>query len=69
MALMGSSFTLLEHKLVGEVLSGIGTVTELCAGPIFDAYGPAYVVIPGSIGIVAALICFSFSEGIYVTPC
>lgn len=54
---------------MGEVLSGIGTVTELCAGPIFDAYGPAYVVIPGSIGIVAALICFSFSEGIYVTPC
>ncbi|KAE8323728.1 major facilitator superfamily domain-containing protein [Aspergillus sergii] len=35
------------------------------AGPIFDAYGPAYVIIPGSIGIVAALICFSFSEEYY----
>jgi len=32
-------------------------------GPIFDAYGPNYVIIPGSIGIVVALICFSFSEG------
>lgn len=34
-------------------------------GPIFDAYGPAYVIIPGSIGITAALICFSFSESMY----
>ncbi|OQE23211.1 hypothetical protein PENSTE_c009G10115 [Penicillium steckii] len=32
------------------------------AGPIFDAYGPNYIIIPGSIGIVVALVCFSFSE-------
>ena len=32
-------------------------------GPIFDAYGPTYVIIPGSVGIVVSLICFSFSEG------
>ena len=63
---MDSSFTLLEPKLVGEIVSVIRKVAELCAtGPIFDAYGPAYVIIPGSIGIVTALICFSFSEGMY----
>lgn len=33
------------------------------AGPIFDAYGPKYVIVPGSIGMVVALICFSFSTG------
>ncbi|KAJ5239267.1 oxalate/formate antiporter [Penicillium chermesinum] len=35
------------------------------AGPIFDAYGPNYIIIPGSIGIVAAIICLSFSEQYY----
>ncbi|RJE25738.1 Oxalate formate antiporter [Aspergillus sclerotialis] len=34
-------------------------------GPIFDAYGPVYVILPGSIGIVAAMICLSFSEKYY----
>ncbi|KAJ5667437.1 MFS general substrate transporter [Penicillium longicatenatum] len=34
-------------------------------GPIFDTYGPKYVIIPGSVGIVVALICLSFSEGYY----
>lgn len=33
-------------------------------GPIFDTFGPTYVIIPGSIGMVVALVCFSFSEGI-----
>lgn len=33
-------------------------------GPIFDAYGPNYIVIPGSVGMVVSLICFSFSEGV-----
>ncbi|KAJ5557533.1 MFS general substrate transporter [Penicillium frequentans] len=35
------------------------------AGLIFDTYGPKYVIIPGSIGIVVALVCFSFSEEYY----
>lgn len=35
------------------------------SGPIFDSYGPNYVIIPGSIGMVASLICFSFSKGTY----
>ncbi|RDW58575.1 uncharacterized protein DSM5745_11266 [Aspergillus mulundensis] len=34
-------------------------------GPIFDCYGPLYVVVPGSIGMVASLICFSFSTEYY----
>ncbi|KAF9887206.1 hypothetical protein FE257_010460 [Aspergillus nanangensis] len=35
------------------------------AGPIFDAYGPRYVMIPGSVGMLAALLCLSFSEEYY----
>lgn len=35
-------------------------------GPIFDAYGPNYVIIPGSVGIVVAMICLSFSKGAYL---
>ncbi|OOO10547.1 major facilitator superfamily MFS_1 [Aspergillus oryzae] len=63
------------HQLQGYSKSSIGWIygaygfflyfAGAQAGPIFDAYGPAYVVIPGSIGIVAALICFSFSEEYY----
>lgn len=34
-------------------------------GPLFDAYGPHCVVIPGSIGMVVSLICFSFSTEYY----
>ena len=32
-------------------------------GSIFDALGPHLVLVPGVIGIVVALICFSFSTG------
>lgn len=32
-------------------------------GSIFDALGPRLVLVPGVIGIVVALICFSFSTG------
>ncbi|KAL4912693.1 major facilitator superfamily domain-containing protein [Aspergillus aurantiobrunneus] len=35
------------------------------AGPIFDCYGPRYVVVPGSIGMVASLLLFSFSSEYY----
>ncbi|KAL5045600.1 hypothetical protein BDW71DRAFT_214935 [Aspergillus fruticulosus] len=35
------------------------------AGPIFDCYGPLYVVVPGSVGMVASLLCFSFSTEYY----
>lgn len=41
----------------------------MAIGPIFDAYGPDYVIIPGSIGIVASMICFSFSKGPYFRIC
>jgi MFS family permease len=37
------------------------------AGPIFDCYGPAYVVIPGSVGMVASILFFSFSTGMLAT--
>ncbi|KAJ5089634.1 oxalate/formate antiporter [Penicillium argentinense] len=35
------------------------------AGPILDAYGPKWVTVPGSIGMVVSLVCFSFSEQYY----
>ncbi|KAJ5409328.1 uncharacterized protein N7487_003687, partial [Penicillium crustosum] len=35
------------------------------AGPIFDTFGPNYVIVPGSIGMVVSLVCFSFSEEYY----
>ncbi|KAL4784147.1 major facilitator superfamily domain-containing protein [Aspergillus varians] len=34
-------------------------------GPIFDCYGPLYVIVPGSIGMVASLLLFSFSTEYY----
>lgn len=42
---------------------------DIILGPILDAYGPNYVIIPGSIGIVASMICFSFSKGTYMYNC
>ncbi|PGH10714.1 hypothetical protein AJ79_05305 [Helicocarpus griseus UAMH5409] len=63
------------HQLHGYSESSIGWifgaygfflfVASAQAGPIFDAYGPFYVIVPGSIGIVTSLICFSFSEEYY----
>ncbi|KAJ5297494.1 hypothetical protein N7508_007743 [Penicillium antarcticum] len=34
-------------------------------GPIFDTYGSKFVIIPGSIGIVLSMVCFSLSEEYY----
>ncbi|KAE8153472.1 major facilitator superfamily domain-containing protein [Aspergillus avenaceus] len=57
-----------SESSIGWIFGAYGFFLYLAgaqAGPIFDMYGPAYVVIPGSVGIVAALICFSFSEEYY----
>ncbi|OJJ32658.1 hypothetical protein ASPWEDRAFT_185156 [Aspergillus wentii DTO 134E9] len=64
-----------NHQLKGYSESSIGWIYGAYGfflyigaaqvGPIFDAYGPNYVVIPGSIGIVVSLICFSFSTEYY----
>ncbi|KAL4889645.1 MFS general substrate transporter [Aspergillus ambiguus] len=63
------------HQLQGYSESSVGWIygaygfflyfAGAQAGPIFDTYGPAYVILPGSVGIVAALICLSFSEEYY----
>ncbi|KAJ5924449.1 monocarboxylate transporter [Penicillium verhagenii] len=63
------------HQLKDYSASSIGWIFGaygffLCAGgaqagPILDAYGPCYVVVPGSVGIVASMICLSFSEEYY----
>lgn len=62
-----------EHQLMDYSDSSIGWifgaygfflyVAGVQAGPIFDCYGPLFVVVPGSIGMFASLICFSFSTG------
>ncbi|KAL5364237.1 major facilitator superfamily domain-containing protein [Aspergillus floccosus] len=57
-----------SESSIGWIYGAFGFFLYLAgaqAGPIFDTYGPAYVVVPGSVGIVAALICFSFSEAYY----
>ncbi|KAK2737805.1 hypothetical protein FQN55_000916 [Onygenales sp. PD_40] len=49
---------------IGWIYGGYGFFLYLAgaqAGPIFDSYGPSYVVIPGSIGMVASIFFFSFS--------
>ncbi|PYH75554.1 MFS general substrate transporter [Aspergillus uvarum CBS 121591] len=61
-----------KHQLVDYSESSIGWIygaygfflyaAGAQAGPIFDAYGRNHVIIPGSIGIVVALICLSFSQ-------
>ncbi|PWY65735.1 MFS general substrate transporter [Aspergillus heteromorphus CBS 117.55] len=35
------------------------------SGPILDTWGPTYIIISGSIGMVVALVCFSVSEEYY----
>ncbi|KAJ5679294.1 oxalate/formate antiporter [Penicillium macrosclerotiorum] len=64
-----------DHQLNGYSESNIGWIFGAYgfflyfggaqAGPIFDTCGPNYVVVPGSIGMVVSLICFSFSEEYY----
>lgn len=35
-------------------------------GPIFDAYDIKLLVVPGAIGIVASIVCVSFSTGMFL---
>ncbi|XRM36923.1 hypothetical protein ABZX51_000410 [Aspergillus tubingensis] len=35
------------------------------SGPILDTWGPTYIILPGSIGMVVSLVCFSFSKEYY----
>lgn len=39
------------------------------SGPIFDAHGLKYLVVPGSAGLVASLIIMSVSTGKNATIC
>ena len=55
----GKSFQLYQNTF------NLNSYTSSMIGPIFDAHGVHKVVIPGSLGIVAALVCLSFSEGAY----
>ena len=55
-----------SESSIGWIFGAYGFFLYLAgaqAGPLFDAYGPKYVVIPGSVGLVGALVCFSFSQG------
>ncbi|CAG7976083.1 unnamed protein product [Penicillium salamii] len=57
-----------SESSIGWIFGAYGFFLYLAgaqAGPIFDAFGPRYVVIPGSIGTVASLLCLSFSKEYY----
>ncbi|KAJ9234735.1 hypothetical protein DTO027B5_5972 [Paecilomyces variotii] len=64
-----------SHQLKGYSASSIGWIygafgffLYFCGaqvGPIFDAHGPKYLLIPASVGIVASMICLSFSTEYY----
>lgn len=62
-----------EHQLAALPKSQTAWVVSLygfflyvggsCAGAIFDRYGLRPVIIPGSIGMVASIMCLSVSKG------
>ncbi|KAJ5149607.1 hypothetical protein N7448_001185 [Penicillium atrosanguineum] len=57
-----------SESSIGWIFGAYGFFLYLAgaqAGPVFDTYGSNHVVIPGSIGIVASLVCLSFSEEYY----
>ncbi|KAK4032317.1 MFS transporter asaE [Parachaetomium inaequale] len=64
-----------EHQLQGMPESAIGWIFStygffiyFCGaqiGPIFDAYDIRLLIMPGSVGIVASVICMSFSTEFY----
>ncbi|KAJ5322337.1 hypothetical protein N7452_010626 [Penicillium brevicompactum] len=57
-----------SESSIGWIFGAYGFFLYLAgaqAGPIFDAFGPRYVILPGSIGIVISMVCFSFSKEYY----
>ncbi|KAF6803123.1 oxalate formate antiporter [Colletotrichum musicola] len=62
-----------EHQLrsmpesaVGWIFSTYGFFLYFCGaqiGPLFDAYDIRLLLVPGSVGMVAAVMCMSFSTG------
>ncbi|KAF2845637.1 MFS general substrate transporter [Plenodomus tracheiphilus IPT5] len=64
-----------QHQLQDYSESNIGWVVSAYAfflyigaaqiGPIFDAHDIRWVIVPGSVGVVASLMCFSVSESYY----
>lgn len=64
-----------EHQLQEYSESSIGWIFGVYAfllyiggaqvGPIFDAHDVRFVIVPGSIGVVVAIMCLSVSQGAY----
>ncbi|PYH42336.1 MFS general substrate transporter [Aspergillus saccharolyticus JOP 1030-1] len=57
-----------ETSSYGWIYSAYGFFVYSAGAPmgmIFDAWGPAYLILAGSIGIVVSLICLSFSHEYY----
>ncbi|CAI6099509.1 unnamed protein product [Clonostachys chloroleuca] len=64
-----------EHDLQGIPKSTTGWVLSTYAfflffcgaqiGPIFDSYDVRWLIIPGSVGMIASMICMSFSKEFY----
>jgi hypothetical protein len=61
------------HQLAGHSQGQIGWIFSLYTfisffggiyiGPVFDKYGPRWVVLAGTVTLVASLVLFSFSTG------
>lgn len=66
------------HQLAGYDASQIGWIFSLYlfivffigiqVGPVFDAYGPRYLVAIGSVLMVASLLLVGFCQGVYCSP-
>ncbi|OJK04384.1 hypothetical protein ASPACDRAFT_1877727 [Aspergillus aculeatus ATCC 16872] len=57
-----------EPASYGWIYSAYGFFVYFAGAPmglIFDAWGPTYLVLSGSVGMVLSLICFSFSDEYY----
>ena len=53
---------------VGKLTSSTDGLSDLGAGPIFDAHNILFLILPGSVGIVAALVFLSLSTGMRHLP-
>jgi hypothetical protein len=61
---MLSSSTSLVHKLASNNITPSTCTSNHSLGPIFDAHDVRYLMIPGSVGIVVAVMLLSVCEGI-----
>ena len=55
----------MSKKMERHHAASVNTDHEQTLGPLFDAYGLKWLLIPGYVGLVAALMIFSECSGVY----